>query len=178
MTHVISFVGSSGSGKTTLIEHMTPLLRHRGFRVSAVKHSHHTVEFDFQGKDTWRFNKAGAFEVVLVSDSGMNLQRNFEQNYQMSIHQVIAHMYEGVDWILVEGFKSSDLLKIEVISSPDVSSAPLFASDDFIVAIACNTSFDHTLSTNLPLLPLDKPQAIVDWLLTHSERFAYPPLPI
>ena len=175
MMHVIAFVGSSGAGKTTLMEHLISLFKDRGLRVSTVKHTHHSVEIDHQGKDTWRMKKAGSFEAVLVSDSEMSLQRTFEQNSQMSVHEVIANMFEGVDWVFVEGFKSSDLLKVEVIRPQEVLMNPFFLSDDFVVAVAYPEATDLPLTTALPVLPLDNPEIIADWLIAHQDRFVYPP---
>ena len=175
MMHVIAFVGSSGAGKTTLMEQLISLFKDRGLRVSTVKHTHHSVEIDHQCKDTWRMKKAGSFEAVLVSDSEMSLQRTFEQNSQMSVHEVIANMYEGVDWVFVEGFKSSDLLKVEVIRPQEVLMNPFFLSDDFVVAVAYPEATDLPLTTALPVLPLDNPEIIADWLIAHQDRFVYPP---
>jgi len=175
MMHVIAFVGSSGAGKTTLMEQLISLFKDRGLRVSTVKHSHHTVEIDHQGKDTWRMKKAGSFEVVLVSDSEMSLQRTFERNSHMSVHEVIAQMYEGVDWVFVEGFKSSDLLKVEVIRPKEVLMNPFFLSDDFVVAVAYSEANDFPVTTALPVLPLSNPEIIADWLIAHQDRFVYPP---
>ena len=175
MMHVIAFVGSSGAGKTTLMEHLISLFKDRGLRVSTVKHTHHSVEIDHQCKDTWRMKKAGSFEAVLVSDSEMSLQRTFEQNSQMSVHEVIANMYEGVDWVFVEGFKSSDLLKVEVIRPQEVLMNPFFLSDDFVVAVAYPEATDLPFTTALPVLPLDNPEIIADWLIAHQDRFVYPP---
>jgi len=175
MMHVIAFVGSSGAGKTTLIERLIALFKERGLRVSSVKHTHHSVEIDHQGKDSWRMKKAGSFEVVLVSDNEMSLQRTFEQNSHMTVHEVIAQMYEGVDWVFVEGFKSSDILKIEVIR-PQVSLMnPFFLSDDFVVAVAYSENTDLPVTTALPVLPLDNPDIIADWLISQQDRFVYPP---
>lgn len=175
MMHVIAFVGSSGAGKTTLMEQLISLFKDCGLRVSTVKHTHHSVEIDHQGKDTWRMKKAGSFEAVLVSDSEMSLQRTFEQNSQMSVHEVIANMYEGVDWVFVEGFKSSDLLKVEVIRPQEGLMNPFFLSDDFVVAVAYPEATDLPLTTALPVLPLDNPEIIADWLIAHQDRFVYPP---
>ena len=175
MMHVIAFVGSSGSGKTTLMEKLITLFKERGLRVSTVKHTHHSVEIDHQGKDTWRMKKAGSFEVVLVSDSEMSLQRTFEQNSHMTVHEVIAQMYEGVDWVFVEGFKSSDLLKVEVIRSQEGLMNPFFLSDDFVVAVAYSEATDLPVATSLPMLPLDNPDIIADWLISQQDRFVYPP---
>ena len=175
MMHVIAFVGSSGSGKTTLMEKLITLFKERGLRVSTVKHTHHSVEIDHQGKDTWRMKKAGSFEVVLVSDSEMSLQRTFEQNSHMTVHEVIAQMYDGVDWVFVEGFKSSDLLKVEVIRSQEGLMNPFFLSDDFVVAVAYSEATDLPVATSLPVLPLDNPDIIADWLISQQDRFVYPP---
>lgn len=173
MMCVIAFVGSSGAGKTTLIEHLIRLFKDRGLRVSAVKNSHHCVEIDQPGKDSWRFKNAGSFEVVLVSESSMSLQRTFEKNARMSIHEVIAQMYEGTDWIFVEGFKSSDLLKIEVIRSHEISQIPSLRYDDFVVAVARPESSNLSGNSALPVLPLDSPEVIADWLILNQERFIY-----
>jgi molybdopterin-guanine dinucleotide biosynthesis protein B len=176
MMHVIAFVGSSGAGKTTLIERLIALFKERGLRVSTVKHTHHSVEIDHQGKDTWRMKKAGSFEVALVSDSEMSLQRTFEQNFHLTVHEVIAQMYEGVDWVFVEGFKSSDLLKVEVIKPQEGLMNPFFLSDDFVVAVAYSEATDLPVPTALPVLPLDNPEIIADWLISHQDRFVYPPI--
>src|SRR5437870_3580917 len=106
---VVAFAGYSGAGKTTLVERLIPLLKQRGLRVSVVKHAHHKFDIDHPGKDTYRHRQAGAFEVVVASDKRLALIREFEQPAQLSVHQLIAELYEGVDWVLVEGFKHSDL---------------------------------------------------------------------
>jgi molybdopterin-guanine dinucleotide biosynthesis protein MobB len=115
---VVGFAGFSGSGKTTLVEQVIPELRLRGLRVSVVKHAHHSFDIDHAGKDTYRHREAGAFEVVAASDRRLALIREFEQPAQLSVHQLLAELYQGVDWVLVEGFKDSDLPKIEVWRAP------------------------------------------------------------
>src|SRR3954469_13514917 len=111
---VVGFAGYSGSGKTTLIEGLIPALKARGLRVSVVKHAHHDFDIDRPGKDTFRHREAGAFEVVVASSKRLGLMREFEQPAKLKVHQLIAELWDGVDWVLVEGFKGSDLLKIEV----------------------------------------------------------------
>ena len=175
MMKVVCVVGDSGSGKTTFIESLSANLKHRGLRVSCVKRSHHHIEIDHAGKDSWRMKQAGAFEVVLVSQNSMSLQRTFENEYSMTIHEVLAQMYEGVDWVIVEGFKDSDILKIEVVDTANDVSHLLCHADDFIVAIVCSASGDVTLGSSLPVFVRDQPEPITDWLLAHQERFLYSP---
>ena len=173
---VVGFAGFSGSGKTTLVERLIPALRLRGLRVSVVKHAHHKFDIDHMGKDTWRHREAGAFEVVVASDRRMALMREFEQPAVMSVHQMLAELYEGVDWVLVEGFKESDLLKIEVWRGAVdgyVAKPALYPDDDFIVAIATNTPAQLPQTTLRPVLDLDDPDAVVEWLVQNGERFDY-----
>jgi len=144
--------------------------------VSVVKHAHHKFDIDHMGKDTWRHREAGAFEVVVASDRRMALMREFEQPAVMSVHQMLAELYEGVDWVLVEGFKDSDLLKVEVWRGAVdgyVAKPALYPDDDFIVAIATNTPAQLPQATLRPVLDLDDPDAVVEWLVQNGERFDY-----
>ncbi len=64
---VVSFVAaSSNSGKTTLIEKIVPILKARGLRVAVIKHASGGFDLDKPGKDSWRFQQAGADSVILV----------------------------------------------------------------------------------------------------------------
>ena len=108
---VVGFAGFSGSGKTMLVERLIPALKLRGLRVSVVKHAHHKFDIDHPGKDTWRHREAGAFEVVVASDRRLALMREFEQPAQLSAHHLLAELWPGVDWVLIEGFKDSNVPK-------------------------------------------------------------------
>ena len=174
--NVIGFAGFSGSGKTTLVEQLIPALRQRGQRVSVVKHAHHRFDIDHPGKDTWRHRAAGAFEVVAASDQRLALMREFEQPTELSVHQLLAELCQGVDWVLVEGFKACDLPKIEIWRAPttDYAARPAgYPDDDFIVAIATDAADQLPATTQLPVLDLNAPAGIVDWLLSQGDRFAY-----
>jgi len=171
---VVGFAGYSGSGKTTLVERLIPALRLRGLRVSVVKHAHHSFDIDHPGKDTWRHREAGAFEVVVASDRRLALMREFERPHEPTVHQLIAELYDGVDWVLVEGFKDSDLLKIEVWRASTGKPAR-YGDDDFITAVATDSPDQLPRPTGLDVLDLNKPEAVVDWLLAYGERFEYSP---
>ena len=169
---VAGFAGFSGSGKTTLVERLIPVLRLRGLRVSVVKHAHHRFDIDHPGKDTFRHREAGAFEVVVASDTRLALMREFEVPNRPTVHHLIAELYEGVDWVLVEGFKDSDLLKIEVWRAQSGKPAR-YMDDDFITAIATDSPDALPVATGLAVLDLNNPQAVADWLLSQGERFDY-----
>ena len=170
--NVVGFAGYSGSGKTTLVEQLIPALKKRGLRVSVVKHAHHRFDIDHPGKDTFRHREAGAFEVVVASTNRLALIREFEQPAEPTVHQLIAELDAGVDWVLVEGFKHSALPKIEVWRP--VSGKPtLYQSDDFIVAIATDSPDQLPHAALRPVLDLNDVDALADYLVNNQARFDY-----
>jgi molybdopterin-guanine dinucleotide biosynthesis adapter protein len=169
---VVGFAGFSGSGKTHLVEQLIPALKMRGLRVSVVKHAHHDFDIDHPGKDSYRHREAGAFEVVVASDRRLALIREFEQPATLTVHHLLAELYDGVDWVLVEGFKSSNLLKVEVWRA-DAGKPARYPDDDFIVAVATDSADRLPQETLRPVLDLNAPDAVAEWLVTHGERFEY-----
>jgi molybdopterin-guanine dinucleotide biosynthesis protein B len=169
---VVGFAGYSGSGKTTLVEQLIPALRLRGLRVSVVKHAHHSFDIDQAGKDTFRHREAGAFEVVVASAKRLALIREFEREARLSVHQLIAELFDGVDWVLVEGFKDSDLLKIEVWRAASGKPAR-YVDDDFIVALTTDSPAELPVPTQLPVLDLNNADALAAWLVENQVRFDY-----
>ncbi|WP_311221662.1 MULTISPECIES: molybdopterin-guanine dinucleotide biosynthesis protein B [unclassified Acidovorax] len=174
---VVGFAGFSGCGKTTLVEQLIPELRRRGLRVSVVKHAHHHFDIDHVGKDSWRHRQAGAYEVVVASDQRLALMREFEQPQTLSVHDLLAELQPSVDWVLVEGFKESDVPKVEVwrAPSPEYTKRPArYAEDRHIVAIATDApATGLPLPTTLPVFDVRDPVALVDWLLAQGARFDY-----
>lgn len=175
---VVVLAGYSGSGKTTLLEQLLPALKARGQRVSVVKHAHHGFEFDHPGKDTWRHRQAGAFEVVACSPKRMVLQREFEVQTEMSVHQALSELYRGVDWVLVEGYRDCNLPKLEVWRE-ELGRPARYPDDPFVTAV-CTTWADPGLPapslpspTGLPVFHLSQPDAIADWLVGQGDRFVY-----
>jgi len=171
---VVGFAGFSGSGKTTLVERIIPALKRRALRVSVVKHAHHQFDIDHPGKDSWRHRQAGAFEVVIASDRRLALMREFEQPARLTAHQMIAELYDAVDWVLVEGFRDADLPKIEVWRA-GLGNAPRYAGDHFIVAIATDSAASLPGPTLLPVLDLNDAESVAQWLADNEHRFTYDP---
>ena len=170
--NVVGFAGYSGSGKTTLVESVIGALKLRGLRVSVVKHAHHAFDIDQPGKDTYRHRAAGAFEVVIASNKRVALMREFEREAELNVHHLIAELYDGVDWVLVEGFKRADLLKIEV-HRPSAGQPALYEEDDFIVAIATDAPEAFEGKTLRPILDVNHADGVAQWLIDHAERFEY-----
>ncbi len=170
--NVVCFAGYSGSGKTTLVEGVIGALKLRGLRVSVVKHAHHKFDIDHPGKDTWRHRQAGAFEVVAASSQRMALVREFEQETQVTVHPLIAQLDASVDWVLVEGFKQSDLPKVEVWRA-DAGQPMRYTDDDCVVAIATDDANRLPVPTERPLLDINDHDAVAQWLVDQGDRFTY-----
>jgi molybdopterin synthase catalytic subunit len=106
---VISIVGERKSGKTSLIEYLIAHLKGYG-KVGCIKHAH-DLDLDLDAstaKDTARFFNAGA-EVVM----GTSEEKTIKICRGKNLMELIEEMANSdVDFVLVEGFKSSDLPKI------------------------------------------------------------------
>ena len=170
--NVVGVSGFSGAGKTTLVEGLVRALRMKGLRVSVIKHARHGFDIDHPGKDSHRHREAGAFEVLVASSRRMALQREFEVEVDLSVHQMLAELYDGVDWVLVEGFKHSDVLKLEVWR-PEAGKAPAYPDDDFVVGIVTNAPDQLPEATLRPVMDLNDPAAVAQWLVDHHDRFHY-----
>lgn len=169
---VVGFAGYSGSGKTTLVEQLIPALKLRGQRVSVVKHAHHSFDIDHPGKDTWRHREAGAFEVLAASPRRLVLMRELETVAEHSVHDLLAHLRADVDWVLVEGFKQSDLPKVEVWRQTNAK--PLrFPDDRHVLAIATDSPEALPPATPCTVLDLNGADDIAAWLVDNALRFEY-----
>ena len=175
---VVGFFGYSGSGKTTLVEQLIPALTGRGLRVSVVKHAHHKFDIDHPGKDTWRHRQAGASEVVVASSQRLALIREYAQPAGLTVHDLVAELDASVDWVLVEGFKHSNLNKIEVWRAPSgdyQGKPPRYPDDAFIVAVATDAADQLPVPPACPVLDLNNAAAVASYLIDHQAVFSYPP---
>ena len=168
---VIGFCGYSGSGKTTLVEQLIVRLKLAGERVSVVKHAHHAFDIDHEGKDSWRHRQAGAYEVVIASDRRLAKIREYEVAREPTVHELLAELGD-CDWALVEGFKHADLLKIEVWRA-STGKPVQYPLDPYVVAIATDDPTRLPVVTELPLLDLNDPDAVAEFLLGNARRYDY-----
>jgi len=65
---LLAFTAWSGTGKTTLLEKVIPLLKAQGIRSGLIKHTHHQMDIDTPGKDSYLLRKAGADQVIVASN--------------------------------------------------------------------------------------------------------------
>ncbi len=131
---ILGITGYSGSGKTTLLEQLLPWLAEQGLTVSVVKQTHHDVDLDQPGKDSWRHREAGAQEVMLVSDRRWALLAELREQPRPPLSELLAHMSQ-VDLVLLEGFKHESVDMIEVYR-PSLGKPLLQPANPHIIAVA------------------------------------------
>jgi molybdopterin-guanine dinucleotide biosynthesis protein B len=153
-------VGWSGSGKTTLIERVVPCLTALGLTVSLVKHAHRGFDLDRPGKDSFRHREAGCAEVLLASDERWALMHELRGQPAPALEHLLQHL-TPVDVVLVEGFKTDDVPKLEV-HRPSLGKPPLFTNDAGVLAVAT----DAPLDTSLPCFELSNPAAVAQFIVT------------
>ena len=166
---IFGFAGWSGSGKTTLIEKLIPLLTARGLRVSMIKHTHHGFDIDKPGKDSYRFRQAGAAEVMLAGAQRWALMHEAQQAEDAPDLGSLLARLSPCDLVLVEGFKSAGLPKIEV-HRPSVGKDLIHPEFPNVVAIASDAAID----SELPVLDLNDPSAIAAFVLGYLEMSELP----
>jgi molybdopterin-guanine dinucleotide biosynthesis protein MobB len=117
---VVAFVGAHNAGKTTLVLDLVPRLKAMGLAVGVVKHTSKDVEDDVPGKDSHRHSLSGAAASVLVTPARTTARRRGPEE---DLDELLAREFSDCDLVLVEGYKSLPIPKIEVRRSggPKVS---------------------------------------------------------
>ncbi len=156
----MGIAGWSGSGKTTLIEGLIPALAAHGLLVSTVKRTHHAVDLDQPGKDSFRHRQAGALEVVLASDHRFALLRETPEGLDLP---ALLRRLAPADLVLVEGFKLDALPKLEVFRA-SLGKPRLWPGVPGIIAVAA----DEPVAAELPYLDLNDPAGVAGWLLVEG----------
>ncbi len=110
---LLGIVAYSGTGKTTLLKQLIPWLRQRGIRTGLIKHTHHDIDVDTPGKDSFELRKAGADQTMVASNSRWALMTETPGHDEFSLEYLATRFdSNNLDMILVEGFKHEDIDKI------------------------------------------------------------------
>ena len=170
MTPIIGFAGYSGSGKTTLLEQVIPLLKQHGLRVGLLKHSHHSIDPDTPGKDSYRLRHAGCAQTLMATKERHMLYFEYpEPDREEPELQACLKQFDHsqLDLVLVEGFRDQPFPKIE-IHRPSYGKPLLYPNDSDIIAFA--TDGEYPSSCTLPQLDLNRPQDVAAFVIAWLER--------
>ena len=159
---VFIVVGHSGAGKTTLVEKLLPELKRRGLRLATIKHAHHRVALDHEGKDSWRYTQAGAALSMLVTADALQLVANAVD--RRDPEQLAERFLGEADLVLAEGFSHSPGAKIEVLRRA-CAKRPRCAVDDGLIALVSDMD---EIYPQLPHFALDDVVGLADFLLDRA----------
>ena len=138
MSKVINLVGcGSNVGKTFVILGIIRELKLRGYSVATIKHDVHGFDIDKKGKDTYKHREAGAETVIISSKNRLAMIKELEE--EIELNEVIR-LVKDKDIILVEGYKKSNLRKIEVYRNG--ISEIIITPKDKLIAIASDVGLD------------------------------------
>ena len=160
---IVSIVGRSESGKTLLMEQLIAEFKRRGYKIAALKHSHcGSIEVDRPGKDTWKFAQAGSDAVCISSPHKLAFIKKSDRD--LRIDEVLPIIGDEFDLVLVEGFKKSNLPKIEVHRKE--LGNDLLCSPEEVSAIVTDGPLDTPLagSCRVPILSWTDTAAIADFI--------------
>ena len=159
-TPIIGIAGWKNSGKTMLVVRLVEEFTRRGLKVASVKHAHHGFQVDEGETDSARHRRAGAQQVAIVSSRRWAMIRELGEEPEPSFEEVISWL-DPCDLIIVEGYKSAPIQKIETRRLESTTKRPLAVEDPMVIAIAS----DHPVEdAALPVFSLDDIQAIADFI--------------
>ena len=149
---IISIVGLKNTGKTSLTSKVIKELTNRGFKVASIKHSHHQMEMDHEGTDTYKQMESGSDFVV-----GIGGRTYFNINERLDLERILflIKLIENPDFVVIEGFKAYPYAKIATCEE---------VKDEYTIKVV--NSFEITDEEVLDLVDLveDRSYDILDTL--------------
>lgn len=162
MNKVIGVAGFKNAGKTTLVERLVSELTRRGYRISTVKHAHHSFDIDHEGRDSFRHRKAGASEVAVVSRHRWAIIHESRDDAEPTLAEILGKL-APCDLVIVEGYKRDTHDKIEVRNLA-LAHPELAGEDPTVVAIAANGPVS---GAPVPLFDRDDVSALAGFIERH-----------
>lgn len=165
MSKVVNIVGSSSNvGKTYLLEGLIKELKFRGYSIATIKHDVHGFDIDKRGKDTYKHRKAGSETVIISSKNRLAMIKELKEETELND---IIKMVLDKDIILVEGYKNSNLRKIEVFRSG--VSNKIITPIEKIIAVASDIDIEDY---NLTVVNKEDYKRLAD-LIEKEEEFKF-----
>ncbi|WP_338804278.1 molybdopterin-guanine dinucleotide biosynthesis protein MobB [Xenorhabdus griffiniae] len=161
---ILGITAYSGTGKTTLLKQVIPLLRQQHIRVGLIKHTHHNMDIDKPGKDSYELRKAGAIQTLVASQQRWALMTETPELPELDLGYLASRFDANLsDLILVEGFKHEPIPKIALYRD-GLNHTVDELLDPYVIAIAS----DIALAIPLPQLDINQPEQvaafITEWL--------------
>ncbi|AYN28238.1 MULTISPECIES: molybdopterin-guanine dinucleotide biosynthesis protein MobB [Buttiauxella] len=162
MIPLLAIAAWSGTGKTTLLKKLIPLLNERGIRPGLIKHTHHDVDVDKPGKDSYELRKAGADQTIVANKNRWALMTETPEQEELDLHWLASRMdSSSLHLILVEGFKHEEIPKILLYRAGLTHSVDELKIDRNVIAISSDVPLPNV---SLPVLDINSPIQIADFI--------------
>lgn len=161
MIPLLAIAAWSGTGKTTLLKKLIPELCARGIRPGLIKHTHHDMDVDKPGKDSYELRKAGAAQTLVASQQRWALMVETPEEPELDLVYLVSRMDTStLDMVLVEGFKHEPVAKILLFREGCGHRAEELVIDEHVVAVAS----DVPLAVDVPLLDINDIQQLTEFV--------------
>ncbi|MBA7803615.1 molybdopterin-guanine dinucleotide biosynthesis protein B [Citrobacter freundii] len=161
MIPLLGIAAWSGTGKTTLLKKLIPELCAKGIRPGLIKHTHHNMDVDKPGKDSYELRKAGAAQTLVASQQRWALMTETPEESTLDLAYLVSRMDAStLDLVLVEGFKHEPVAKILLFREGCGYGAEELTIDEYVVAVAS----DVPLEVGVPLLDINDVQQIAGFV--------------
>ncbi|MDF7761758.1 molybdopterin-guanine dinucleotide biosynthesis protein MobB [Kosakonia cowanii] len=162
MIPLLAVAAWSGTGKTTLLKKLIPALRARGIRPGLIKHTHHDMDVDTPGKDSYELRKAGAAQTLVASSQRWALMTETPDNMELDLSWLVSRMdATKLDLVLVEGFKHEPVPKILLWREDCGHDISELTIDEHAIAVAS----DVARVLKVPVLDLNDIEEIAEFVL-------------
>ncbi|WP_312285147.1 molybdopterin-guanine dinucleotide biosynthesis protein MobB [Yokenella regensburgei] len=162
MIPLLAIAAWSGTGKTTLLKKLIPALCAAGIRPGLIKHTHHDMDVDKPGKDSYELRKAGAAQTIVASSQRWALMTETPEESEIDLSYLVNRMDASLlDLVLVEGFKHEPVAKMMLFREGSGHTQDELVLDEHVIAIASNIPLD----VEVPVLDLNDLDAIVAFIL-------------
>lgn len=161
MKPVLAIATWSGTGKTSLLKKLIPALCAQGIRPGLIKHTHHNMDIDKPGKDSYELRKAGTAQTMVASAQRWALMTETPGEEALDLDYLVSRMdHSTLDLVLVEGFKHESVAKILLFRSDAGHEIAELTVDQHVIAVAS----DIPLSLPVPILDLNDVAGVVAFI--------------
>jgi molybdopterin-guanine dinucleotide biosynthesis adapter protein len=157
---IVAVTGPSQSGKTLLITRLIPEFRSRGLSTAVIKHCGHGFLLDVEGKDSWKYDRAGAGGVALGGPAELAILKKCDDF--RDFRELARRYFPEAGIVLVEGGRGvRDLKKVQVVRRGLESDAGAAAGD--LVAVVSDAGSVAEVPVFLP----DQASELADFLVAN-----------
>ena len=133
----ITVTGWSNSGKTTFVTQVVKILADSGIKVAVIKHHGHAPGgVDQEGKDSWKYEQAGANPVILSSSAQYAIFVS-TPDHEPTREELMERLPSSTELVVIEGFRSEAEGAVEV-SRKATGKGPKLSPEERIALISDN----------------------------------------